>query len=776
MSVLAVLALYVVFLGIGIAGARKVSQGEWKDLLVAGRAMPLWLAVLTMTATWVDGGYLLGTVEGTFKAGLPLGAQGGVCFGVSLILGGVFFARRMRRFEFTTLIDPFEARFGRQWAVVLAVPALLGEVFWSAELLVAIGSTFGVMLGVPLAWAISISALVVIVYTVLGGMWSVAYTDAFQLGLVALGLFVALPVVFAAAGGLSSVWGTYQAARPSGISIFPPATPGTWGWTAPSIVNWWDVTAMLVFGGIPWNCYFQRVLSCRTPAKAQWHSILAGLLTIGFTVPPLLLGVAAFAYKWPAAQLAQLTAQPAETLPMVFQYLVPGWVALLGLGAIIGAVTSSFSASILSAGSMFAWNGVYRLWRPDLSAERLTRVIRVVIVALGAGATVLALEVQSVQALWFFTSDLGVRAVVSPAGVRAVRPPREPRRLGRGVRGVPGAAARRGGAAVRDPALDSVSAPVRGAASRHAGELVRRGWSAVVSLQVARRCRRVRDAADRFAADRASRPTARAAERPRRISSRGGGASGLGPQALGGEASPMSQLLAWIAHVYTALGLVCAAAIFALIVRGGDDAFRLAFALMVVATAIDATDGWLARRARVGEVLPGFSGSKLDDLVDFLTYTCLPLALVWRAGLLSPALQPWLLVPLVASAYGFCQVNAKTEDHYFLGFPSYWNIVAFYVYLLGMPERWTLALVLTLAFLTFVPSRYLYPSRAGRWSLLTNVLGCLWLFALLGILWAWTATPRWLVIASLAFPAYYMVLSWAISVRRWRSGNQPPSR
>ena len=124
---------------------------------------------------------------------------------------------------------------------------------------------------------------------------------------------------------------------------------------------------MLVLGGIPWNCYFQRVLSCQTPAKAQWHSILAGLLTIGFTVPPLLLGVAAFTYQWPADQLAQLAAQPAQALPMIFQHLVPGWVALLGLGAIIGAVTSSFSASILSAGSMIAWNGVYRLWRPDLA-------------------------------------------------------------------------------------------------------------------------------------------------------------------------------------------------------------------------------------------------------------------------------------------------------------------------------------------------------------------------------------------------------------------------
>lgn len=406
MAVAVVLALYAIFLAIGVAGARKALRGGWSELLVAGRSMPLWLAVLTMTATWVDGGYLLGTVEGTLKSGLPLGAQGGLCFGASLILGGLVFARRMRRLEFTTLIDPFEARFGRRWAMVLSLPALAGEVFWSAELLVAIGSTFGVMLGLPLATAIVMSAVVVTAYTVLGGMWSVAYTDAFQLGLVAVGLLVAVPVVFHAVGGMHAAWAAYAAARPLGASVTPPFTPGSFGWTAPAIVNWWDVSAMLVLGGIPWNCYFQRVLSCQTAAKAQWHSILAGLLTIGFTVPPLMLGVAAFAHHWPAALGAELAAHPAEALPMMLRYLAPGWVAVLGLGAIIGAVTSSFSASILSAGSMIAWNGVYRLWRPDLSSAQLSRLIRLVVVSLGAAATVMALEVRSVQALWFFTSDL----------------------------------------------------------------------------------------------------------------------------------------------------------------------------------------------------------------------------------------------------------------------------------------------------------------------------------------------------------------------------------
>jgi solute carrier family 5 (high affinity choline transporter), member 7 len=405
MALAAVIGLYSIFLAVGWLAARRVKDGTAADLIVAGRAMPLWLATLTMTATWVDGGYLLGTAEGAFKSSVASGAQGGLCFGVSLILGGIFFARRMRRFKFTTLIDPFEARFGKRWAAVLFLPALLGEVFWSAELLVAVGSTFGVSLGMKLTTAILLSALVVTCYTMLGGMWSVAYTDALQLGLVALGLVAALPLVLNQVGGLEAAWAGYAAARPERAGLLPPLEANSF-WTTQTIVNWWDVSLMLALGGIPWNCYFQRVLSCRTPARAAWHSILAGLLTICFVAPPLLMGVAAFGYPWPPDLLAELQAQPAETLPMLFRHLAPPLVALLGLGAIIGAVTSSFSASVLSAASMFAWNCCHRLLRPDLSAAQMRRLIRFSIAALGAVAAALALKVQSVQALWFFTSDL----------------------------------------------------------------------------------------------------------------------------------------------------------------------------------------------------------------------------------------------------------------------------------------------------------------------------------------------------------------------------------
>jgi high affinity choline transporter 7 len=406
MAVFAVVAMYGAFMVVGWLASRKVHEGTAAELIVANRSMPVLVAALTMTATWVDGGYLLGTTEAAYSSSTQLAIQGGLGFGLSLIIGGVFFASIMRRFGFTTLIDPFEARFGKRWAAVLFLPALAGELFWSAELLVAIGSTFGVVLGMDLTSAILLSAVVTTAYTVLGGMWSVAYTDIFQLALVALGLAAALPFVLDGAGGLQHAWMTYVSARPDGSAILPPLHAHGGMWTAGSVVGWWDVSMMLVFGGIPWNCYFQRVLSCRTPRDAQRQSVLAGALTIAFTAPPLLIGVAAFAYPWSTDAVARLRATPAEAMPLLFATAVPPAIGLLGLAAIVGAVTSSFSSSILSAGSMLSWNCLKRLVWPSLTAAQMKRVIRSSILLFGAMAAVLALKVQSVQALWFFTSDL----------------------------------------------------------------------------------------------------------------------------------------------------------------------------------------------------------------------------------------------------------------------------------------------------------------------------------------------------------------------------------
>ena len=207
-GVAVVAAMYAVFLLVGWLAVGRLKNRDAADLLVAGRTMPVWIAVITMTATWVDGGYLLGTAEYTYKHGITYGAQGGLCFGLSLIMGGLFFATKMRRMEFSTMVDAFDVRFGPRWAAVLSLPAMLGELLWSGALLVAIGATFGELLHLDLTTAILVSAVVVTAYTVVGGMWSVAYTDVVQLGLIPIGMLAALPFALDRAGGICSLFCT----------------------------------------------------------------------------------------------------------------------------------------------------------------------------------------------------------------------------------------------------------------------------------------------------------------------------------------------------------------------------------------------------------------------------------------------------------------------------------------------------------------------------------------------------------------------------------------
>lgn len=237
----------------------------------------------------------------------------------------------------------------------------------------------------------------------------------------------------------------------------------------------------------------------------------------------------------------------------------------------------------------------------------------------------------------------------------------------------------------------------------------------------------------------------------------------------------LKKTLAWAVHAYTALGLVAAAGIAVALVEGGPGAFRWAFWLMLVAMLIDGTDGTLARAVRIKETLPQFDGRRLDDLIDFHTYATLPLLLIWRAALIPPEWAAWLLVPLLAAAYGFCQTNIKTDDGYFVGFPSYWNVVTFYLYVLEPPAEVALGLILFFAVLTFVPTRYLYPTQPGWLNRATLALGVPWGIAMVVILWRLPGelqagrhadeTTRMMAIASLAFPVYYLVASWAISTQ-----------
>jgi phosphatidylcholine synthase len=225
--------------------------------------------------------------------------------------------------------------------------------------------------------------------------------------------------------------------------------------------------------------------------------------------------------------------------------------------------------------------------------------------------------------------------------------------------------------------------------------------------------------------------------------------------------------LAWLVHLYTALGAVVA---FFTIILIEQFKFQEAFWLMSLAVLIDATDGTLARAARVKEFIPWFDGDRLEDIIDYANYVIVPCWLFVHANLLPPPDAIWLSsLPLLASAYGFCQKEAKTSDLFFLGFPSYWNIVAFYAYVLQSPPWVNAFAIMLLSILVFVPIRYIYPSRSPQFRALTNILGTLWGLALLAIIYLLPQPPRSLVLLSLLFPAYYALLSLWLGVLRQRS-------
>jgi phosphatidylcholine synthase len=222
--------------------------------------------------------------------------------------------------------------------------------------------------------------------------------------------------------------------------------------------------------------------------------------------------------------------------------------------------------------------------------------------------------------------------------------------------------------------------------------------------------------------------------------------------------------IAWSVHAYTASGAIAAFA-GVLAVFGGD--YRAAFLWMVFATAVDATDGVLARLARVKDVLPSFDGARLDDIVDYLTYVFLPVVLLYHARDLPYGAAGYLTASavLLSSAYGFASTDAKTQDHFFTGFPSYWNIVALYLHVAGLAPAVNAAVLCLFAALVFVRIGYVYPSRTPVLRRLTVALGIVWALMVVAMIWAMPAVPAWLLIGSLFFPVYYVMLSLALHVR-----------
>ncbi len=224
------------------------------------------------------------------------------------------------------------------------------------------------------------------------------------------------------------------------------------------------------------------------------------------------------------------------------------------------------------------------------------------------------------------------------------------------------------------------------------------------------------------------------------------------------------QIRAFAVHLYTASGAVLAFLIVLAAIKG--DVIQ-ALWIMLVAMIIDGTDGWLARRFHVSEVLPWFDGRRLDDIVDYLTYVFAPMLLLWSNDYLParPGGMALALLPLLASSFQFCRVDAKTSDHFFLGFPSYWNIVVFYTFIFKIPPLAVGVILLICCMLVFVPIRYLYPSRTIQFRPLTLLLTGLWLLSYALVLQQMPTPQLLLLDYLLVYPLYYVGVSLYLTVQ-----------
>ena len=243
------------------------------------------------------------------------------------------------------------------------------------------------------------------------------------------------------------------------------------------------------------------------------------------------------------------------------------------------------------------------------------------------------------------------------------------------------------------------------------------------------------------------------------------------------------QVRAYSVHVYTALGVVFAFLATAEVCASSPDP-RWVFLWLIIAVLIDSTDGPLARRWQVKRYAPRIDGRSIDDIVDYLTYTFVPLLLVWRLQWLPPPAGLWVTSAMIASLFGFANTAAKQEgEGLFLGFPSYWNVYAFYAGLWFTHHGPYLpAMVLgLLTILTVLPVRFAYPNLLSQpwrgWLIVTAVV---WLGGLLTILPRYPAVPAWLGWVSLSYPGLYIGLSVyldiVIRLRQRHVAAKPPHR
>ncbi|KAI1902028.1 hypothetical protein AGOR_G00040490 [Albula goreensis] len=408
-GLISVAVFYLVILATGVWASRKSKQEEQRSTgtrtevaLIAGRNINLVLGIFTMTATWVGGGYILGTAAAVYnpRRGLVWGLMP-LEYLIQFCIMAMFFAKPMREKEYVTMMDPFQDKYGITLACTLLIPALIGDVLWVACIMASLGGTMSIILDLSSFYSICISAAVAIIYTLLGGMFSVAYTDVIQLIFIFFSLWLCVPFLMLNSSSidisLTAFNGTLQAPW---IGKLEPDETGLWI----------DDFLMLTLGGLASQIVHQRILSAASSTQAQITCLAAALSCFVMGIPSVLFGAVAASTDWNMTSYGSPSpydrGEAGKILPIALQHLTPSYISIMGIGAVAAAVMSSMDSCLLSAASLFT-NNIYRtLIRKQASDREMQWVIKISVLVVGLVGMGLAFWGNNVLAFWVVGTDV----------------------------------------------------------------------------------------------------------------------------------------------------------------------------------------------------------------------------------------------------------------------------------------------------------------------------------------------------------------------------------